>query len=220
MTPNAPRTQAEQFAFLRAAHDGPLVWRRLCQSLARQAPGLPAVYPSALSAAMATPESRRVYDVADLRRGMVAFFDDPNDSNPHAHVATVAGWATGARTLDALATWTNDARRTGGVDLVRASFYPDQWGDKFLFGATWLNGYDLPRYDSDAPTPDPKRPTIGANLDHAIADLRRAVRHHRAKRAAALADGRQDAARRHQAVVRALVEDLRELRETRRRYPR
>lgn len=205
-TPNAPATRAEQFQFLRDQIAGPLKWKALCLSLARQAPGLPAIYPSALAAQHATPASRR-YPLARARRGMVAYFDDPNDSNRFGHIVTVAGWDGKGRTLGDLIVVSNDAKRTGGVDVVRGSFFPEHWGDAFVFATDWLNGYDLPGYDADAvPKPAPGRETIGKNLDHAIADIRRAVRAHRKAG--------------HRARAAALLVDLRELIETRKKYPR
>lgn len=179
-TPNAPRTRPQQFAFLREQVAGPLKWRRLCLSLARQAPRLPAIYPSARAAMLATPKDRR-YPLAEARRGMVAYFSDPNDSNTADHIVTLAGWDGKQRDLDDLLTFTNDAKRSGGVDVVRASFFPQHWGDPFVFATDWLNGYDLPGYDDDAkPTPAPGRETLGANYDHAIEDLRREMRKQRA----------------------------------------
>jgi hypothetical protein len=90
---------------------------------------------------------------------------------------------------------------------VRASFFPTHWGDPFKFATDWLNGYDLPGYDVDAkPTPAPGRETIGKNLDHAIGDIRRAIRNHRAAG--------------HRAVVKALSADLAALMETRKRFPK
>jgi hypothetical protein len=220
-TPNAPRSRPEQFAFLREQIAGPLKWKGLCLSLARQAPGLPAIYPSALSAQHATPQARR-YPLAEARRGMVAYFDDPDDSNPFGHIVTVAGWDGEGRDLDDLITVSNDAKRTGGVDVVRASFFPAHWGDSFVFATDWLNGYDLPGYDADKPTPAkpaPGRETIGDNLDHAIRDIRREVRRHRGLRERALAAGDRTKAVRLGRRVRALSRDLAELVETRKRFP-
>lgn len=201
--PDAPRTRAEQFAFLRDAHDGAQVWKALCLSLTRQAPGLPALHASAAAAAAATPGRYRVRDVRDLRRGMVAYFDDPTDDNKFGHSVTVAGWADSTPTDDLadLLTWTNDAKRPGGVDLVRASFFPDRWGDAFQFGATMLNGFDLPGYENGRQ----KVPSLGGALDRAISDVRRAMAEQRAKG--------------HPRVVAALARDLAELRETRKQFP-
>lgn len=202
--PDAPATRAEQFQFLRDAHDGPPVWGALCLSLARQAPQLPPVYPSARAAADAVPVSQRITRVGALRRGMVAFFGSPTDSNPYDHVVTVAGWATPDPTdsLDDLLVWTNDALRPGGVDLVRASFFPEHWGDPLMFGSTSVNGYDLPGYDhGEARTPG----HIGVRLDAAMRSIRRAIAHHRAHG--------------HRRIVAALTRDLAELRETRTLFP-
>lgn len=182
-TPTSPRTREQQFAFLRDAHDGPPNWRALCLSLARQAAGLPAVYPSARAAMEATPSTYR-RTLAQAERGMVAYFADPTDGNPYDHIVTVAGWAQGPRTLDNLLVWSNDAARSGGVDLVRASFFPSRWGDPFAFATPWLNGYLLPGFGAgSAPEepakPDPNRPTLGANYAAAIEDVTRALRRHR-----------------------------------------
>lgn len=233
-TPNAPASRAAQFQFLRAAHKGPEVWRALCLALARKAPGLPAIYPSARAAMEATPTARR-FSLARARRGMVAYFSDPNDSNPFDHIVTIAGWDgcdacwdgspdddpahqhTGD--LNDLMVWSNDAKRTGGVDLVRGSFFPTHWGDPFRFAADWLNGYDLPGYDRDA-KPAPGRETIGSNLDHAIADVRRMIRNHRAAAEKARKAGKVNKARGHRSIVKALSKDLGELRETRKRFPK
>lgn len=212
-TPNAPATRHDQFQFLRDAHHGPLTWHALCLSLARKAPGLPPVYPSARAAMEATPRKRR-HPLIKATRGMVAYFSDPNDSNPYDHITTVAMW-DGCRAclshddavfyddsahkhsgdLSDLLVWSNDAVRDGGVDMVRASFFPTTWGDPFTFASDWLNGFDLPGYDIDKPILAPDRgPTLGANFDHAIADVRRALRYHREKG--------------HKAIVAALARDL------------
>lgn len=197
MTKIAPKTTEEAAAFLLHQHGGPLQWRALCQSLQRQARGLPAVYPSALSAALATPESERVYQWKDLRRGMVAFSDDPNDSNPYGHVYFIAGRDKSGQIL----TWTNDAVRTGGVDLVPIDFYRTSWGDNFQFGATWLNGYDFSEFDKK---PVLTRPSLGANYDHAIEDVRKALRFHTKKG--------------NEGIVRALTRDLERMKKKQARF--
>lgn len=211
---HSPANRAQQFAFLRDAHEGPDVWRGLCQSLARQAARLPAVAPSAAAAAAMTPARLRVHDIADVRRGMVAFWGTPHDDNPFDHVTTVAGF-DGPHTLDAMLNWTNDAVEAGSVDLVRGSFFPDRWGDPFMFAAPVLNGFWLPGYG-----PEPDAPGIGPNLDAAIAAqregiaaVRKAIRHHRAakhpKRVAALADN-----------LAEMREALTALEKTGKRFPR
>src|SRR5690349_4041738 len=105
MSKVAPRSTKEAAAFLREAHNGPLVWDGLCLKLQRMARGLPAVYPSAIAAQLATPISERVYRQEDLRRGMVAFSDDPRDSSIFGHIYFIAGRDKNNRIL----TWTNDA---------------------------------------------------------------------------------------------------------------
>lgn len=200
--PDAPRTTQQARAFLKAAHDGPLKWRALCLRLQREARGLPAVYPSALSAANATPVSERVHKVKDLRAGMVAYSDDPHDSNPYAHIYFIAGWSGSRDDPSNLWTWTNDAKRSGGVDLVPITFYRAFWGDGFMFGATWLNGYDFSEFDKP-PVPEPKRAKLGDNYLHAIEDVKKAIRVHEKKG--------------HVALVRALQRDLNRMQE---RYDR
>ena len=172
MTKIAPQTTDQAAAFLREAHEGPLEWKALCLKLQRMARGLPAVYPSALAAMEATPVGERVTKLEDLRRGMVAYSDDPNDSNPFAHIYFIAGRSKSGDIL----TWTNDALRTGGVDVVPITFYLDRWGDSFKFGASWLNGYDF----SDANgKPKNTRGSLGENYSHAIEDVRKSIRYHR-----------------------------------------
>lgn len=171
MTKLAPRNANEAAKFLREQHDGTRDWTRLCLKLQREARGLPAVFPSALSAALATPKAERVTNIKDLRRGMVAYSDDPRDSNVFAHVYYIAGWHD-----DRLLTWTNDAIRTGGVDVVPIDFYQKEWGDRFMFGATWLNGFDFS--DFNAP-PVETRGKLGDNYRHAIEDIEKVLRYHK-----------------------------------------
>lgn len=153
----SPNNTAEAMAFLRLQHaSGSTAWERKCLVLARTARGIDMLNPTALSAAHATPEADRVYDLADCRKGMVLYFDDPNDGNPAGHIASDAG----RNADDIVLTWSNDAKRVGGVDLVRADFFPANWGDAFLFGAKSLNGVKLD-LAADKPKPKPK-PEIGA----------------------------------------------------------
>jgi hypothetical protein len=175
-SPNAPRNTEQTMAFLRRESEHETQdWTSRCLSLQRQARGLPGVYPSALAAQQATPKGERVTKIADLRRGMVAFFDDPNDSNPYGHIVGVVGWRQGSRrgNLDDLLTWTNSS---DDVIMARASLYPGSWGDAFRFGATWLNGYDFADFDKP---PKPVRGKLGDNYRHAIADVERAIYEHR-----------------------------------------
>src|SRR5215216_5913970 len=66
-----------------------------CLQICRTARDLPAVYPSAKEAQDATPKEFRVTKIADLRKGMVLYFDDPHDSNQFGHVATMVGRVKG-----------------------------------------------------------------------------------------------------------------------------
>lgn len=206
--PHAPHTRQEQFQFLRDAHAGPDVWRRLCLSLARQAAGLPVVAPSAAAAAAMTPKHLRITDLSKVTRGMVAYWGTPTDDNPSDHITTVTGWDdNGGRTLDDMLNWTNDAKAPGSVDLVRGSFFPARWGDPFMFASPVLGGFWLPGFGPQEPVEKPRPvPSIGPLLDQAMAALRKEIRLHREAG--------------HPIRVKALTEDLRELRETRRRFPR
>lgn len=114
-------------------------WQGLCLKLCRTARNIDAVYPTAVSAAAATPRVNRVYDLDSVGRGMVAYFDDPNDDNPYGHIVTVSGRDDRGNLL----TWTNDVKGPGYVSLVNANVFPKAWGDRFLFAATWLNGVEL-----------------------------------------------------------------------------
>jgi len=189
------RTTDETMAFFRGeAASGTTKWRGLCLMLQRIARDIGPMFPSAISSAHATPEEFRVYDLGDVKRGMVAYFDDPNDSNPYGHIVGVAG-----RNKDGeLLTWTNDAAGPGKVSLVRASFFPNYWGDHFLFAATWLNGVPL---DMKQPV---KQPKLGVRIKHAIADLDKAIAYHK----------QHD----HPVLVKALKRDRAVLQETLKKY--
>lgn len=187
--------------FLRTQHEtGSRSWRGLCLKLQRTARGLPVVYPSAISAMRATPESERVYKVADLRRGMIAYSDDPNDSNPYGHIYFIAGWKDGSNRSDPndLLTWSNDVRVPGGVDLVPITFYRTFWGDGFQFGATWLNGFSFTEFDvppnSPLKPPAPTKGVLGKNYNSAVESVERAIAYHKAKG--------------HSRLVKALQRDL------------
>lgn len=159
-------------AYLRGqAQTGSTRWRGLCLALQRTARGIGPMFPSAISAAHATPQEFRVYDRSKVKRGMVAYFDDPNDSNPYGHIVGVSGWTKNEYLLD----WTNDASGPGRVSLVRDTFFPNYWGDKFLFAATWLNGAEL---DMGKPV-KPQEPHLGKRLEHAIEDLNKAIAYHK-----------------------------------------
>jgi len=174
----APRNGEEAAAFLRRQHDTGAKWPSLCLSLQRQARGLPAVFPSAVSAAAATPKSERVEKVADLRRGMIAYSDDPNDGNPFGHIYFILGWKNPKERSDAstLLTWTNLAG--GAVGIVPITYYRSSWGDGFQFGATWLNGYDFADFNAK-PKPVKKPVTLGKHYENAMEDLHKAIVNHR-----------------------------------------
>ena len=200
---DAARTGTQACAWLVGQVKSPSKnWHGLCLQLQRTARAIPAVYPSALAAQHATPKTERVLHYSDLTRGMVAYFDDPDDSNPYGHIVTVAGWDGPKSDLDNLLVYSNDvvAGREGAVGLVPGTFFAKHWGDRFVFGATWLNGYNFADLDQPA-TPTTGRVELADNLDHAIADLEKAIRAQRRL-------GRS-------AVVNALWEDLAHLRVTR-----
>jgi len=156
------------------------------------------MYPSAISAQHATPREHRVYDLDKVTRGMVAYFDDINDSNPYGHIVTVAGRNKNGELL----VWSNDVAGAGKVAKVRASFFPNYWGDRFMFGATWLNGVALDLPEKKAPEP-PKKERFQL-LDEAIESV---------KKAYALNKERDNVR-----VANALKRDLRELQETKKRF--
>lgn len=175
----------------------------MCLKICREARGLPAVYPSALAAQIATPAAHRVHKVADIRRGMVVFYDDPRDSNPYGHIVTVVGRAKGEdpSTLRSLLVRTNSVK-SGQVVVVRGDYFPRYWGDAFQFGATWLNGQALSFPEKAEPKPPLSK--RAPNLREAIAALEEAVAYHEKKG--------------HTRLVRALRRDIREIRQTIRDY--
>lgn len=119
----------------------------MCLKICRTARNIPAKYLSAKEAQDATPEAFRVYSIRDMRRGMIAYFDDPNDSNRFGHIATMIGRKRGEDpfSLDSLLFETNSVKADELV-VVRGSYFVENWGDSFKFGATWLNGveFDVP----------------------------------------------------------------------------
>ena len=189
-----PNTTPETMDFLKAAHNGPPVYHALCLRLAREARGVASLYPSALAAQQATPQQRRV-SWADVRKGHIAYFDDPSDGNSFGHVATCAGRTGDGRRL----WWTNDAKRSGGVDLVAdpstdTSWFGAHWGDRFVFGTDWVNGVRFHiGADGDGggpPEPPPDPPEVNELVRIAVRGLRKAATNaenaNRPKRAAAL----------------------------------
>lgn len=150
----------------------------MCLKICRTARGIGAVYPSALSAQQATPEKYRVHKVEDLRKGMVLYYDDPRDSNPYGHIVTMVGRAKGGdkSSLSDIFVRTNSVRRDEIV-VVRGDYFPRYWGDTFQFGATWLNGQEIPDFHKEK---EPQPPLTSArNLKAAIDDLQKAVAWHK-----------------------------------------
>lgn len=116
----------------------------MCLKVCRMARNIPAKYLTAKQAQDATPEEHRVHAIRDLRRGMILFIDDPNDSNRAGHIVTLAGRVKGfdPDSLHDLLVWTNSVV-SGHLVLVRGDYFLEHWGDKFQFGATILNDVEL-----------------------------------------------------------------------------
>lgn len=116
----------------------------MCLKVCRTARNIPSRYLSAKQAQDATPAEHRHTKVADLRKGMVLYFDDPRDSNRFGHIVTQIGRVKGfdPNDLDDILVETNSVKANELV-VVRASYFKKHWGDDFQFGATWLNGVEL-----------------------------------------------------------------------------
>lgn len=116
----------------------------MCLKVCRTARGIPSRYLTAVDAQRATPDKHRVRRVEDLRRGMVLYYDDPSDSNRAGHIATMVGRVPGYKkdSLSDILVVTNSVIR-GQLTTVRGDYFPNYWGDPFVFGATWLNGFEL-----------------------------------------------------------------------------
>lgn len=170
----------------------------MCLKICRTARNIGPMYPTAVSAQHATPTRYRVPRVRDLRRGMVVYYDDPNDSNPYGHVATMVGRVRGVapHLMHSFVVETNSVV-ANKIVRVRGNYFPRHWGDKFQFGATWLNGQELK-------LPAPPRPRLGSTFDHAIADLTKSYRYHKGKG--------------HTRIANALERDLAELKETQKNF--
>lgn len=167
ITKLAPRNTEEAAAYLRRLHETDnRNYLRRCLVVQREARGIPALMPTALAAAHLTPESERIYDVKDWRRGMVGYCDDPNDSNTAAHIFYIIG----RNKSDQILTWSNDVKDPGAIDLVRLNFYKERWGDDTMFAATWLNGYDFSDFNKP-PKPEKDFNTLGDRYADAIEQL-------------------------------------------------
>lgn len=181
MSEATQRNTADALAYYQRNHDHwPFDPDGMCLAICRTARNIAARYPTALSASLNTPESFRVHRIRDIKRGMVAYFDDPNDSNPFGHIVTVVGRPRGADqdALGDLLVWTNSVV-SNQIVMVRADFFAKNWGDSFQFAATWLNGepfYDMqPKEERPVPEKIPeKQPTL-PRIDAAIESLQKGI---------------------------------------------
>ena len=116
----------------------------MCLKVSRTAREIGSMYLTAKQAQDATPREHRVYNVAELRRGMVLYFDDPHDSNASGHIVTMIGRVKGGDVgeLHDVLVKTNSVV-SGQLVIVRGDYFRQHWGDSFQFGATWLNGQVL-----------------------------------------------------------------------------
>lgn len=116
----------------------------MCLKICRTARGIGSRYGSAKAAQDATPKQYRVYNVRDLRKTMILFFDDPHDSNKAGHIVTMIGRVRGGDpdSLHDILVETNSVVK-GKLVVVRGDYFQQHWGDPFQFGATWLNGQEL-----------------------------------------------------------------------------
>lgn len=170
----------------------------MCLKVCRTARAIPARYPSALAAQVATPPKYRVYNIEDFQKGMVVYFDDPRDNNPFGHIVTIQGRVANAdrSRLGDLLLWTNSVKANELV-LVRGDYFEKHWGDKLQFAAKWLNGVEL-----DLPQRKPRLRV--QDLHDAIEELKSARSYHRSKG--------------DQRIVDALTRDIKEIRETIRKF--
>lgn len=114
----------------------------MCQRVVRTARDIEPVYATAKKAQDATPKEHRFTRVRDLRKGMVVYFDDPNDSNTAGHVTTMIGRVKGfdEDSLHDVLVKTNSVK-SGELVVVRGDYFEEHWGDKFQFGSDWVNGH-------------------------------------------------------------------------------
>lgn len=148
-----------------------------CLKIARSARNIASKYPTALSAAIATPVGKRV-KMEKLRPGMVVYYDNPHDDNPFGHVATVTAVAPIIKSFHDFIVETNSVK-SGQLVKVRGDYFPNHWGDPFQYGATCLNGVDLILPGTPKPAAPPKIKPRAVRVEHAIADLKVAARIHR-----------------------------------------
>ena len=140
----AVRTTPETLAWYRTHQFGGQIGfdpDGVCLKVCRTARNIGPKFLTARQAQLATPEQHRVHRVRDLRKGMVVFFDDVNDSNRAGHIVTLIGRVAGfdPDSLDDILVETNSVV-ANEVVVVRGSYFQIHWGDEYQFGATWLNG--------------------------------------------------------------------------------
>lgn len=158
----------------------------MCLAICRTARNIAARWPSAVTAQINTPTQYRVEKISNIRRGMVAFFDDPHDSNPFGHVVSVVGRIPDADpdSLRDIIVETNSAV-ANRIVKVRADYFGKHWGDQFQFAATYLNGepfYDLQPDHSEPWKPKKRKyPNIEDTLnsiDEGLDAIEGAIKYH------------------------------------------
>lgn len=144
----------------------------MCQKICRTARNIGPGFPSALTQQHGTPAEHRVHKVADIRQGMVMFFDDPRDSNPYGHIVTVVGRKKGVdpSNLASILTRTNSVK-SNEVVVVAADYYPRFWGDQFQFAGTSINGVALDLPDAKVKEPKPALGKRGTERLRKVADV-------------------------------------------------
>lgn len=173
----------------------------MCLKICRTARNIGAKYPSAISSQLATPKANRITNLNAIVPGMVMYFDDPKDSNPYGHIVTVESRDMAVRSLADIIVWTNSVK-SGMLTKVRADYFPEQWGDGFVFASNVLNGVNLllPKADLPEALPGPLAGGKGPRLRHAIEDITAMIEYQKGQK--------QDR------LVAALERDLAELKQT------
>lgn len=151
-----------------------------CLQVCRTARDIAARYPSALVAALATPEEHRIYKIEDLRQGHVLYFDDQRDSNPFGHIVTLRGRVDGVDPSSprSLRLSTNSVK-SGLLVIVLGDYFYRHWGDPFMFGADWLNGVELSMPEQKQKPTKPLGPKGVERLREVIAELDSMIKHHK-----------------------------------------
>lgn len=135
----------ETFDYLREQHDDPTQsWYRLCLSLARKARGLDGLYPTAWSQWINAKQRHKITsDTVDWeavpRCSPLFYYGPPSGGVLYGHVTTFWGIHKSIGPL----CWTNDAKRTGGVDMVHPLWFESHWGHELVGWTGDLAGVDL-----------------------------------------------------------------------------